>query len=104
MYRKGNIVNLGETRQLTSEKTGQTMTLTKITVYWIESVNQRQEPDEVTLTGEMFGEYDLARIRQAIDAHEQVDFSVYFNVSTSKDGRSFNNIRIYLPKSWRKNA
>lgn len=95
MKRTGNIMYLGEPREYTIA-TGEVKHSWPITVYWIESVNQRNEPDEVKVLGELHEGYDLQRVRQAIETHEQVEFRLYFDVKPTKSGGYFNKINVYL--------
>lgn len=98
MKRPVTIIKIGETRKGISQRTGQEWERTDVEVTWTDHGQNGEEFDQAMVV-QLNGKLNEDRFKVAISQRETVEARIYFSLSAS-NGRSFNNIRAYLPNDF----
>lgn len=97
MRKTGRIVSVGESRTGTN-KNGDWM-MTPVVFEWMEhSINS--DPYKQSIVGDVSGAHNWDAVNKAIKDAEEIE--VNFFLSTNEyNGRTFNNVRMVLPKNFK---
>jgi len=98
MTRKGLIKWLGESRTVSSQRTGEIMSFTPMEVSWYEEV-PNSEPQLCNVVADVKGSLHLDAVRKAIENKTEVTLRLYFETREYQD-RRFNNIKLYIDKDF----
>ena len=98
MKRTAKIVRVGAEKSGISQKTGMKWTVRELDIAWQEQ-GFNGEPYEQSACVQVHGELDELLLRKAMTEGTLMDVRMFFRLSAN-EGRSFTNIKCYLPEGY----
>lgn len=95
----GTIKSVGAMREGTSKSTGEKWAFTPVVMEWKETNDQTLAETTHSVCMDVRGMLDVARCKQAIDAQEEITFTLFFDIR-EYNGKIFTDIKGYLPKDF----
>lgn len=100
MKRTAKIVRIGVEKKGISQKTGNEWTIRDLDIVWEEQA-ANGETYEQSANVMVHGEMDEDKLKQAMVDGTKMDVRMFFQLSAN-NGRSYNNIRAYVPDGYYK--